>query len=409
MYIFHIRHLFLCLIFISITNINGDSVLYPAIFIPGNAGSQIWARLNRTTPTPHFFCARHSNWFELWLDARLLLPEVIDCFVDNMRLTYDPTTKKTSNLEGIDTQIPGFGETSTIEHFDSSGFPYSTYFAPIIKSLAALGYKRGLNLRGAPYDFRRGLDEQDDFFANFTQLVLDTYEQNNQTKIVLVTHSMGGPFALYWLHQQNRSFKEKYIRSMVNIATPWGGAVKALRLMASGDNIDIHGVSPIRIRPYQRSAPSTAFVMPSVNFWGEDETIVVAPKRNYTVNDFKEFFDDIEFPIGYEYWLNNKDLLQELTPPEVELHEIYSLQMPTPGVFLYNNRTFPDIQPAILPDDGDGTVNKRSLLGFKNWEGKQEQDILSLELVGVEHLAILRHPTTVNYVKQVVTGQFDKK
>ncbi|CAF4183519.1 unnamed protein product, partial [Rotaria magnacalcarata] len=96
---FHIRHLFLCLIFISITNINGDSVLYPAIFIPGNAGSQIWARLNRTTPTPHFFCARHSNWFELWLDARLLLPEVIDCFVDNMRLTYDPTTKKTSNLE----------------------------------------------------------------------------------------------------------------------------------------------------------------------------------------------------------------------------------------------------------------------------------------------------------------------
>ncbi|CAF5218828.1 unnamed protein product [Rotaria magnacalcarata] len=149
--------------------------------------------------------------------------------------------------------------------------------------------------------------------------------------------------------------------------------------------------------------------MPSVNFWGEDETIVVAPKRNYTVNDFKEFFDDIEFPTGYEYWLNNKDLLQELTPPEVELHEIYSLQMPTPGVFLYNNRTFPDIQPAILPDDGDGTVNKRSLLGFKNWEGKQEQDILSLELVGVEHLAILRHPTTVNYVKQVVTGQFDKK
>ncbi|CAF4597601.1 unnamed protein product, partial [Rotaria magnacalcarata] len=77
--------------------------------------------------------------------------------------------------------------------------------------------------------------------------------------------------------------------------------------------------------------------MPSVNFWGEDETIVVAPKRNYTVNDFKEFFDDIEFPTGYEYWLNNKDLLQELTPPEVELHEIYSLQMPTPGVFLYNN------------------------------------------------------------------------
>jgi hypothetical protein len=48
-----------------------------------------------------------------------------------------------------------------------------------------------------------------------------------------------GPFALYWLHQQTAEFKTKYIRSMVNIAAPWGGAIKALRLMVSGDNIDV--------------------------------------------------------------------------------------------------------------------------------------------------------------------------
>ena len=48
-----------------------------------------------------------------------------------------------------------------------------------------------------------------------------------------------GPFALYWLQKQNATFKEKYIRSMVNIAAPWGGAIKALRLMTSGDNIDV--------------------------------------------------------------------------------------------------------------------------------------------------------------------------
>lgn len=26
---------------------------------------------------------------------------------------------------------------------------------------------------------------------------------------------------------------------MINIAAPWGGAIKALRLMISGDNIDV--------------------------------------------------------------------------------------------------------------------------------------------------------------------------
>jgi alpha-beta hydrolase superfamily lysophospholipase len=46
------------------------------------------------------------------------------------------------------------------------------------------------------YDFRRGLDEQEEYFQNLTQLVLETYEQNNQTKVVLVTHSMGGSFRL---------------------------------------------------------------------------------------------------------------------------------------------------------------------------------------------------------------------
>ncbi len=46
------------------------------------------------------------------------------------------------------------------------------------------------------YDFRRGLDEQGEFFENLTQLVKETYEQNNQTKVVFVTHSMGGKFSI---------------------------------------------------------------------------------------------------------------------------------------------------------------------------------------------------------------------
>jgi lysophospholipase-3 len=145
-----IYHLFF-FIFISIFNpFSAADVHYPAIFIPGDGGSQIWAQLNRTLPPPHFFCSRHSKLFELWLDVRLLVPEVIDCFVDNMRLTYNETTKKTSNSEGVETQIPGFGDTFSVEYFDASGYSYASYFAPIIRSLVTIGYTRGVNLRGAP-------------------------------------------------------------------------------------------------------------------------------------------------------------------------------------------------------------------------------------------------------------------
>lgn len=148
--------------------------------------------------------------------------------------------------------------------------------------------------------------------------------------------------------------------------------------------------------------------MPSINFWPKDEVVVVSAQRNYTAYDYEALFNDIQYPLGYEYWLNNKDLLNELKPPEIEIHQLYGSHMPTPGVLLYNNRTFPDLQPVVLPDNGDGTVNMRSLLGFQNWEDKQKEKIYSLEVTGAEHLAILRHPTTINYVIQVLTGQFDK-
>lgn len=145
-----LSHLFL-IIFISLFDpIHTNNVHYPTIFIPGDGGSQVWAVLNRTLPPPHFFCSRHSKLFELWLDIRLIVPEVIDCFVDNMRLTYNETTKKTSNAQGVETNIPGFGDTYSIEYFDASDHSYSSYFGPIIRSLATLGYIRGVNLRGAP-------------------------------------------------------------------------------------------------------------------------------------------------------------------------------------------------------------------------------------------------------------------
>ena len=143
-------HYSLSLLIYVISSLFAVNIHYPAIFIPGDGGSQLWARLNHTLPPPHFFCSRHSNWFELWLDIGLIVPEIIDCFVDNMRLVYNETTKKTSNIDGVEVQVPGFGNTSTVEFFDSSAFAFSSYFAPIVRSLVALGYTRGVNLRGAP-------------------------------------------------------------------------------------------------------------------------------------------------------------------------------------------------------------------------------------------------------------------
>ena len=53
--------------------------------VPGDGGSRIEARLNKTW-VPHYFCYKKADWFELWLNVHYLAPEAIDCWADNMRL-----------------------------------------------------------------------------------------------------------------------------------------------------------------------------------------------------------------------------------------------------------------------------------------------------------------------------------
>ena len=73
------------------------------------------------------------------------------------------------------------------------------------------------------------------FLKDLAALVESTYTENKQQKVVLVGHSMGNPYILSMLQQQGTAWKNKYVKSYVSLSAPWGGAVKTLRLMASGE------------------------------------------------------------------------------------------------------------------------------------------------------------------------------
>lgn len=62
--------------------INHDEQLTPVILLPGDGGSRLQAKLNRTT-VEHHYCERHSaDWFDLWVNLSLLVPFAVDCWVD---------------------------------------------------------------------------------------------------------------------------------------------------------------------------------------------------------------------------------------------------------------------------------------------------------------------------------------
>ncbi|XP_060080361.1 phospholipase A2 group XV-like [Ylistrum balloti] len=376
--------------------------LSPVILMPGDGGSQFYAKLNKTS-VPHVFCEKVTpEYFNLWLDVYELAPYFIDCFTDNMRLVYDPKTRTTHNAPGVDIQIRGWGDTETVEWLDPSHFGFTSYFYYIALYLESWGYKRGVSIRGAPYDFRKAPNELGGMYKKLQALIEETYTMNNNASVTLLGHSMGNPVTLYFLNHMPQAWKDKYIKSFVSLAGVWTGVIKTLRLFTSGDNLNVYVVDALKVRPEQRSMVSTAWLLPSDRYWTADEILVTRPERNYTVKDFKQFFQDLNFTDGYDMHLDTKELIRDLTPPGVEVHCLHGHNISTPGRLEFGPNMWPDSQPKVIPDDGDGTVNIRSLHACTEWKGKQKQNVYHKQFDGAEHMEILKDPRIKDYLKSLL-------
>lgn len=59
-------------------------VLCPAT-VPGDLGNQLEAKLDKPKVV-HYLCSKKTDsYFTLWLNLELLLPVIIDCWIDNIR------------------------------------------------------------------------------------------------------------------------------------------------------------------------------------------------------------------------------------------------------------------------------------------------------------------------------------
>ena len=70
------------------------------------------------------------------------------------RLSFDRNTGQySSGDDDITVTVTGFGDTSTVEKL-STGVNTVPYFEEFVEYFVERGYKRGKNIRAAPYDWR---------------------------------------------------------------------------------------------------------------------------------------------------------------------------------------------------------------------------------------------------------------
>ncbi|VDN12932.1 unnamed protein product [Dibothriocephalus latus] len=204
----------------------------PVIMIPGDGGCQAFAELTNTPSTA----------FPIWVDLRYLITPG-----SFSKLRFDPATGRTYDNENVKVTFPGWGETWSVDNLDSRPHDATLYFGEVTRTLTTNNsfYQPNVTLRGTPFDFRKApskfsfalfsyVDENEDFGPQLKRLVEETYANGENTRVVIVAHSMGTLYALHFFKSQSDAWKKRYIKAFVATSGPLGGAVKALKIEASG-------------------------------------------------------------------------------------------------------------------------------------------------------------------------------
>lgn len=267
--------------------------------------------------------------------------------------------------------------------------------APLVKALEkGSGYVNDRNLLGAPYDLRYGLAGPghpsrvaSQFLQDLKHLVEKTSRENKGQPVILLSHSLGGLFVLHFLNRNSPSWRRKYIKHFVALATPWGGTVEQMKTFASGNTLGVPFVNPLLVRPQQRSSESNQWLLPSHNvFRDKAKPLVVTPRFNYTAYEIDRFLEDIGFSQGVvPYKTRVLPLTEDLVDPGVPITCIYGKRVDTPEVLVYGEGGF-DEQPEIKYGDGDGTVNLASLAALNH----NVESLKTVEIDGVSHTSILK-------------------
>lgn len=376
----------------------------PLIIVPGSLGNRLEAKIDKPSLV-HWLCYKKSeHWFPLWINLNMFMPIGVNCWIDNIRLVYNRTTRRSTNSLGVQVRVPGFGQTYSIEYLDYNRL--AGYFYTMVEQLVSVGYIRNETVRGAPYDWRLAPNENAEYLTKLQNLVEEMYNQY-QEPVYLLGHSMGCHYVLYFLNHQPQAWKDKYIRGFISLGAPWGGAVKILRVLASGVNDGISMISNLIIRELQRMVMTNLWMLPLEDVWPSDHVFISTPTFNYTKNDYQQFFKDIDSEDGWYMWEDTKNLTSDLHPPGVEVWCMYGMGLPTPVTNIYNEE-FPNGDPVdFIYADGDGTVDTLSMSLCKRWVGKQEKPVHVTEFRGLLHLDMVFHEKVLNQIQDILDGKSD--
>lgn len=247
------------------------------------------------------------------------------------------------------------------------------------------------NTKVLPYDSRL-LGNTDYIFDMYSNLKLtiekEVTEQNK--KCTIIGHSLGGNIAHDFLLHNSPQWRQKYVRRVISINTPYGGSLNSLKVLKHKEVF-----YPLTFRHIEMSfiryIGGVLWTLPN-RFYMKDKVIYKDDLIEYTAKDIEHVLKSIDVPETFDLYHRYFDrrLMDIGKDTGIDLHVLYSRGIQTLSCLHGDgNQEFAD---------GDDTVNTDSLILPKSWN---RTNIILKEFEG-SHLMTILNIKVLRYIHNVI-------
>lgn len=398
----------------------------PVVLVPGLGGSRLYDTSG---------ALRWCNW-------QGFLPHVTNNWRDSLTVRYNQVTQEFEEPALTHTAyrtdhwrdeqfVPtaDFGGCDGVGNVLSRSVKSSWQFQGLINEAVSQGYTEGLDLLGAPYDFRKITSPKvwTEYCRSLKALV-----EHCCSPVVLVSHSMGSVLLLTFLNKylmqvlktcdKVATWKQRHIKRWVTVNGAFGGAGKALRSFLSGDNNGMGYICDTGChdwyQPLLENASGVLWMLPSPLVFTAQEPVVTVGTQGYSAFQLPTLLEKVS-PLAAAAYKDTVLPLLTVEAPGVPVVSVTSTQPGTAMQCSYKNESFHFTNVTMVDERvyysasstqvqhmcGDGTVPYLSLMVPQRWMDAQSQPVtfLRIKQEDVAHTSILIEPRAVKLIMTVLS------
>lgn len=305
--------------------------------------------------------------------------------------------------KGVFIRPPYYGGVDGVRYLDPLFKQETVYLEPMYQYFTQFGYIGGVNFRSAPIDFRlgpRNWMSPGGSFDDFLALIEDTYKINNNTRVHLIGHSIGGAYIQTFLaYKVSQEWKDKHIESFMSLCGAHDGVTNTPVFLSQGFNFGIPIVKPSELMDPARHMASVNWMIPTL--FNQDQMCIVSDKKNYTFGELALLYKDLNLEEPYKLYVGENEKFDKRKAPGVETHCVCGIDHGT-GIEYY-------IKDVNVPEDrtikarrnipGDGCVTKEGLDVCANFDqDRSKYPVKSTYLPKVGHVNIIHDQRVYDYI-----------